>query len=120
MLSPTEVSHSSRLSIPPLSSGATVLLSPSPEVHQQSVFERVDGLVSVQTRKAGLTLSLSLSINCRKSQEVVLVTESPNSPYIKKSPLCSYLYSKEKEDTHGDDKKKKIDTVAGPSFSHII
>lgn len=67
------------------------------------MFQRVDGLVGVQTRKARLTLSLSLSINCRKSQEVILVTESPNSPYVQKCPLWSNLNPKEKEDTHGDD-----------------
>lgn len=101
--------------IPPLSGGATVLLGSSPEVHQQSVFQRVDGLVGVQARKARLTLSLGLSVNCRKSQEVVLVTESPNSPHIKKRPLWSYL----EKDTHTHTEDKKVNRIAGSGFIHI-
>lgn len=74
------------------------------------MFQRVDGLVSVQTRKARLTLSLSLRINRRKSQEVVLVTESPDGPYVEKRPLWGYL----RKQTHGD--AKRLDTVAEPSL----
>lgn len=83
--------------LPPLSRGAAVLLGSSPEVHQQPVLERVDGLVGVETRKARLTLGLGLGINRRERQEVVLVAETPNSPDIKKGPLWGYLHSEERE-----------------------
>lgn len=61
------------------------------------MLERVDGLVSVETRKARLALGLGLGINRRERQEVVLVAETPNSPDIKKGPLWGYLHSEERE-----------------------
>lgn len=61
------------------------------------MLEGVDGLVSVETRKARLTLGLSLGINRRERQQVILVAETPNGPYIKKRPLWSDLHSEERE-----------------------
>lgn len=68
--------------VPPLGGGAAILLSPSPQVDQQPVLKRVDGFVSVETREAWLTLSLRLSVNRGESQEVVFITEPPDSPYV--------------------------------------
>lgn len=51
------------------------------------MLERVDGLVGVEAREACLALGLGLRVNGRKSQEVILVTEPPDSPYIQKRSL---------------------------------
>jgi len=77
--------------LPPLGCGAAVLLSPPPQVDQQPVLEGVDGFVSVQAREAGLALCLSFCINSWKSQEVVLITEATDSPYIQKRSIRSHL-----------------------------
>lgn len=58
------------------------------------MLKRVDGLVGVQPGEPGLTLGLSLGVNGGERQEVVLVTESPDGPHVKKRPLRSYLYPK--------------------------
>lgn len=92
--------------LPPLGCGAAILLCSSPQVHQQPVFQRVDGLVGVEPREARLALSLGLGVNGRQGQEVVLVTEAPDGPDVEKRPLWSYLDSQEKEGTHGDDDKE--------------
>lgn len=77
--------------IPSLGGGTAIPLSPSPQVDQQPVLKRVDGFVSVETREAWLTLGLGLSVNGGESQEVVFITEPPNSPYIQKCSLWSDL-----------------------------
>lgn len=77
--------------IPPLGGGTAVLLSPPPEVDQQPVLEGVDSFVSVKAWEAWLALSLSLCVNGRKSQEVILVTEPSNGSYVQKRSLWSHL-----------------------------
>lgn len=108
----TSVSVLRGSALPPLGGGAAVLLRSSPQVHQQPVLERVDGLVGVQPRKSGLTLSLGLGVDGGERQEVVLVAEPPDSPNVQERPLRRYLYPKHTS-THGEDESRQDERERG-------
>lgn len=67
-----------KLKEPPLGRGGAVVLRPPPQVHQQPVFQGVDGFLLVEARETGLTFGLRLAVSCRQSQEVILITKTSN------------------------------------------
>ena len=76
---------------PPLGHGASVLLGPPPQVHQQAVLQRVDGLVGVEAGEARLPLRLRLHGDGRQRQQVVLVAEASDGPHVQEGPLGRHL-----------------------------
>lgn len=70
---------------------ASVLLGPSPQVHQQPVLQRVYEGLFVRVGHPCLSVPLHLGIHRRQSQEIVLVAEAADSPYIDEGTLGCYL-----------------------------
>lgn len=70
---------------------ASVLLGPSPQVHQQPVLQRVYKRLFVRVGHPCLSVPLHLGIHRRQSQEIVLIAEAADSPYIDEGTLGCYL-----------------------------
>lgn len=70
---------------------ASVLLGPSPQVHQQPVLQRVYEGLFVGVGHPRLSVPLHLGIHRRQSQEIVLVAEAADSPYVDECTLRCYL-----------------------------
>lgn len=67
--------------------GTSILLGPSPQVHQQSVLQRVYEGLFVGVGHPCLSVPLHLGIHRRQRQEIILIAEAANSPYVDERTL---------------------------------
>lgn len=72
---------------PSLRYSASILLSPSPQIHQQPVLQGVYEGLFVGVGHPRLGVPLHLGIHRGQSQEIVLVAEAANSPYVDERAL---------------------------------
>lgn len=76
---------------PPFGRSAAILLCPSPQVHQQTVLQGVDGFLFIQPGETGLAFSLGLGVNRRQRQQVILVTKTSDGAHVKEGSFWCHL-----------------------------